>query len=313
MGNDLTIVMYHYVRDLKYSRYPKIKGLDIKLFKKQTQFFKNNYHFVRCEEVLEARYTNQTLPKNSLLLTFDDGYIEHYTNVFPILKENHIQGLFSVPGQLIAEHKVLDVNKIHFILSSSSVDNILKLIFGYLDYYRGLEHCFPENQELYQKLAIANRFDSADVVFIKRLLQVELEECLRKQMIDCLFQDCVGVEERVFAQELYMKKDQIEFMKREGMSFGIHGYTHDWLAFLEPQKVQADIEKALDVFDSVLDRNAWICCYPYGSYNETVVEIAKQFGAVAGLSTEVRIANLDQDDIMHLPRMDTNDFLYFKV
>ena len=50
MGNDLTIVMYHYVRDLKYSRYPKIKGLDIKLFKKQIQFFKNNYHFVRCEE-----------------------------------------------------------------------------------------------------------------------------------------------------------------------------------------------------------------------------------------------------------------------
>ena len=25
----VTIVMYHYVRDLKYSRYPDIKGLDI--------------------------------------------------------------------------------------------------------------------------------------------------------------------------------------------------------------------------------------------------------------------------------------------
>lgn len=29
----LTIIMYHYIRDLKKSRYPQIKGLDIHLFK----------------------------------------------------------------------------------------------------------------------------------------------------------------------------------------------------------------------------------------------------------------------------------------
>lgn len=34
----LTIAMYHYVRDLKYSRYPEIKGLDYKLFKQQIHF-----------------------------------------------------------------------------------------------------------------------------------------------------------------------------------------------------------------------------------------------------------------------------------
>ena len=31
--SNLTIVMYHYVRDLKNTRYPGIKGLDIDLFK----------------------------------------------------------------------------------------------------------------------------------------------------------------------------------------------------------------------------------------------------------------------------------------
>lgn len=30
----LYMVMYHYVRDLEYSRYPKIKGMDQELFKK---------------------------------------------------------------------------------------------------------------------------------------------------------------------------------------------------------------------------------------------------------------------------------------
>ena len=34
----LYIAMYHYVRDLKNSRYPDIKGLDISLFKQQIAF-----------------------------------------------------------------------------------------------------------------------------------------------------------------------------------------------------------------------------------------------------------------------------------
>ncbi|MGV8982708.1 hypothetical protein [Clostridium sp.] len=35
----VSIVMYHYVRDLKNSRYPEIKGLDYNLFKNQIDFF----------------------------------------------------------------------------------------------------------------------------------------------------------------------------------------------------------------------------------------------------------------------------------
>lgn len=31
----LFVVMYHYTRDLKHSRYPEIKGLDVSLFREQ--------------------------------------------------------------------------------------------------------------------------------------------------------------------------------------------------------------------------------------------------------------------------------------
>ena len=45
-NNKLTVVMYHYVRDLVHSRYPKIHGLQIELFREQVQFLKKNYNFV---------------------------------------------------------------------------------------------------------------------------------------------------------------------------------------------------------------------------------------------------------------------------
>lgn len=48
----LYIAMYHYVRDLKHSRYPNIKGMDIEIFKRQIAFFKANFTVVRMEDVL---------------------------------------------------------------------------------------------------------------------------------------------------------------------------------------------------------------------------------------------------------------------
>ena len=53
-NENLTVVMYHYVRDLKHSRYPAIKGLDVNLFKEQVLFLKKHYNFVTVEEVIAA-------------------------------------------------------------------------------------------------------------------------------------------------------------------------------------------------------------------------------------------------------------------
>ena len=52
--NKLKIVMYHYIRDLAHSRYPRIKGLDIEVFRKQIKYFKENFSIVRMEDVIFA-------------------------------------------------------------------------------------------------------------------------------------------------------------------------------------------------------------------------------------------------------------------
>ena len=75
----LYISMYHYIRDLIHSRYPEIKGMDFALFRKQLEFFSENFNVVRMEDVIAAISVGKKLPENALLLTFDDGYIDHYT------------------------------------------------------------------------------------------------------------------------------------------------------------------------------------------------------------------------------------------
>jgi len=74
----VTIVMYHYVRDLKHSRYPEIKGLDISLFYEQIMFLKKHYKFITMEMLIDSFENGSALPDKSVLLTFDDAYSDHF-------------------------------------------------------------------------------------------------------------------------------------------------------------------------------------------------------------------------------------------
>ena len=82
-GRRVTIVMYHFVRDLRRSRYPAIKGLDVERFAGQLAHIQRHYTVVRMEDVVAAaRDPGVALPPRALLLTFDDGYAEHYQTVW---------------------------------------------------------------------------------------------------------------------------------------------------------------------------------------------------------------------------------------
>jgi peptidoglycan/xylan/chitin deacetylase (PgdA/CDA1 family) len=306
-GQKLYIVMYHYTRDLIHSRYPNIKGLDKQIFRQQIDFMKNNFNIVTMEQVIEC-VLGGNLPKNSLLLTFDDGYIDNYIVAFPILEEFGVQGSFFIPGKTFATHQLLDVNKIHYILASANINELTEDVKKQMDHYRGIEFDYASTDELFDKYAVADRFDTKETVFVKRILQTVLPEKLRNIISSNLFEKYVGVSEEQLAYELYMTEDQIRTMKRHGMFIGIHGYDHYWLGNLSINKMRQDISAALDVMDEFIDRKCWVMNYPYGNYNPEVVSYIKEQGACIGLTTEVRVAEIGVDSAFELPRLDCNDF-----
>ena len=304
----LYIVMYHYIRNLKYSRFPEIKGLDLQLFKEQIQFFKEHFNIIKMEDVIAAYTDNYSLPEKAILLTFDDGYSDNYLNVFPILKEENIQGSFFIPGKTFVEHQLLDVNKVHSVLASTNITNLVQEVFKQLDYYRGKEFDIPSNEELFREYAKEERFDKKEVIFVKRILQTALPEKLRNIIASNIFAKYVGLSEEKFAYELYMNYDQIKCMKKSGMYIGLHGYDHYWLGNLESRKMEQDIDKALEVMSEVINPRLWVMNYPYGSYNDNVVNYIQNKGCALGLTTDLGIANLSINNKYLLPRLDTNDF-----
>src|SRR3989338_1334210 len=170
MPSKLSIIMYHYVRDLKHSRFPEIKGLATDQFLEQILFIKKHYHVICPKEAIEAVLNREPLPPKALLLTFDDGYADHYTQVFPILDQLRLSACFFPPARSVLEKKVLTVNKIHFILASVPDKNgIIEDIFSLIENNRNGYQL--KESDYYWSLVERSRYDTRESMFIKCILQ----------------------------------------------------------------------------------------------------------------------------------------------
>ena len=161
--------MYHFVRDLRNSRYPGIKGLSVDDFRGQIEYVRRRFMPIGVGDLLAALESpGQPLPPRPLLLTFDDGYRDHCDNVLPILMENGLTACFFPPAKAVTKHEVLDVNKIHFVLAVvPDKTRILTSLFALVDEARG-DFPLRDRDEYYEELAHPGRFDTAEVILIKR-------------------------------------------------------------------------------------------------------------------------------------------------
>jgi peptidoglycan/xylan/chitin deacetylase (PgdA/CDA1 family) len=309
MNRAVTIVMYHYVRDLEHSRYPAIKGLSIERFRRQLDHIQRLYTPISVDDLLQALSSpHRQLPPNSILLTFDDGYSDHFQNVFPLLDDRGILGCFFPPAQAVLEHKVLDVNKIHFVLASArSAWPLLDKVFDALAEFR-TEYSLKSREAYLLAISEKHRYDSREVTIFKRLLQRELPEPVRTEIVRRLFAEHVTSDEAAFACELYMSLDQIACLRRQGMHIGSHGYSHAWLNHLTSEAQAFEVDRSLEFLHKVGARkDDWTICYPYGGFNDSLLQVLSDRKCRLGFTVEARTADLDVDSRLTLPRIDTND------
>jgi peptidoglycan/xylan/chitin deacetylase (PgdA/CDA1 family) len=308
MTQPLTIVMYHYVRDLERSRFPAIKGLSLERFRRQLDYIGSRYTPVTVEAVLASMEGTARLPENAILLTFDDGYSDHFANVFPLLDARGIQGCFFPPAQAILEHRVLDVNKIQFVLASVlDAVALLDKVFATLPEFSS-DYDLKTREAYLGSITEQHRYDLREVTVLKRLLQRELPEPVRAEIVRRLFAEHITADEAAFAAELYISVEQIDCLRRHGMHIGSHGYTHVWLNSIPAPAQAEELDRSLAFLRRFgVTPDNWTICYPYGGFNETLLEQLRPRHCRLGFTVEARVAQIGGDDPLTLPRLDTND------
>ena len=127
---NIYVVMYHYVREKNNNNFPNLNVLEFKEFRRQIKYFKKNFNILDNNQFCEILNSKKIPKKKSILLTFDDGYFDHYHYVYPELFKNKISGLFYPTVDTIEKNVLLDVNKIQLVLEKEkNRDKLLKNIF----------------------------------------------------------------------------------------------------------------------------------------------------------------------------------------
>jgi len=303
----LTIVMYHYVRPIKNSEFPNIKGLEFDSFIKQLDYLQENFSVVTNDDVISSVKHKSKLPENACWLTFDDGYKDHHEYVLPELVRRNIVGAFFPPKVAIKDSKMLNVNSIHHILACCNNFDDLMFKLKNLSISFGMSQ--RELDNFFLKYAVSNRFDNSSTIFVKRMLQDVLPENIRNKITSLLFKEYVGTSQSDFAKKLYMNKEEISNLIKNNMFVGSHGSMHYRLDQISEEEQRNDLNQSLEFLEEIgAQVSDWVMCYPYGAYNDKTISIVKELGAIMGITTEARDAFIGKDNPLTLPRLDTNDF-----
>ncbi len=84
------ILMYHHIRDsvLPTENSAYFYSVKPQKLEQQLAFLKeNNYQVLSLGDLYESLESRSPLPPKSVVITFDDGYRDFYTNAFPIVKK----------------------------------------------------------------------------------------------------------------------------------------------------------------------------------------------------------------------------------
>lgn len=308
MSRLVTVVTYHYVRDTVSPQFPGLRYLPTRDFVKQLDALQKSHHFVRLRDCLEVITTGGELPENAALLTFDDGYMDHYLTVLPILNERGLSAVFFPTAHIASEEHVLDVHKIQFVLAAIGDERCLVSdLFSTLDRVR-TDYSLPSNDYFLRRFLFPGRFDTGHTTLLKRLLQRELPQPLRTKIVGELFRRYVTLDEKGFAEALYMHAKEFLKLKEYGMAVGSHGFDHVWLDTLAADEQAREIALSRIFLERLgVDRSEWTMAYPYGAYNGSLLEILRREGCRMAFTTKVGIAELRKNNLFTLERFDTND------
>jgi peptidoglycan/xylan/chitin deacetylase (PgdA/CDA1 family) len=279
---DLTVMMYHYVRDPGDAAEAGsgIAGLPLVRFAEQLEELAQRHTIVSWPMVRAALHGDNALPPKACLLTFDDGLRDHYLNVFPLLRARGLSGLFFMLARRPGEGLPLAF-KLHFLMAAMGYERFRDVIWQELDAQKK-EICLQAEPGYPQRWGPAGVF--------KAVLQRDLSDVV-EPLLSRLIAAEIGSEVEL-AGSLFVSQDQAREMAAGGMHCGGHSHRHPWFDWIGPEPLQAEIAASANWLAEV-EPGPWAFAYPYGGLNPAAAGVLAAHKFAAAFTTVEQTRHTD--------------------
>ena len=285
---ELTVMMYHYVRDRgdEAEAGSGIPGMPVRTFESQLDDLSKHHTFVTWPDVQQAVQGLRPLASSACLLTFDDGVLDHYINVFRILRSRKLSGLFFAMSRRENEGLTLP-HKIHFLLAKLGLPRLRDVIWKKLDSAQRERFAEAEKKYLlkYPPVSLDKHINLLKVV-LQRDLSTEVDPVLGN-----LFEEHIGSEKET-ARNYYLNAEQIREMTEGGMHFGGHTHSHPWFDWIDSETRNAEIKASAGWLQKV-ESGPWAFAYPYGGLSKDSPRLLQAHGFIAAFTTQTQRRHSD--------------------
>jgi peptidoglycan/xylan/chitin deacetylase (PgdA/CDA1 family) len=285
---DLTVMMYHYVRDPgdKAELNSGIPGMPVSHFESQLDFLIENYNIISWPILRDYLTHSTTFPSRACLLTFDDGVLDHYVNVYPALRKRHLSGLFFALARSAGMPMTL-AHKIHFLIAKLGINRLREDYLGLLDTSQRQAYALTDAR--YRPAFDSNSL-SNEVDIFKLILQRDLSS-ISDPILGELFRLHIGPEVEITSQ-FFLNAEQIEGMAAGGMYFGGHSQSHPWFDWITADSRWQEIDASRQWLSGIAP-GPWPFAYPYGGMNDRSSALLQAQGFLCAFTTKGQFTHSD--------------------
>lgn len=291
LRDDLRILAYHRVLE----PLPPGFSFDLELvsawaesFREQMALVRRRFHPMRFDEVLACLYAGRRLPRNAVLVTFDDGYDDNYRVAYPILHDLGVSAMFFVSTGHIDSGVPYSYDWLVHMLCVTEADTL----------------ALPELQIA---CALPPDLGKRRVVAANVLDRLKgLDEGSQARIIARLAREWRLPIPHRHPDCRPMTWAQLREMQDNGMEVGSHGVNHRMLAKLPPALMRAELVESRRRIGVELGRPAQVVSYPVGghdAFNREVETAARAAGYEMACSYVAGTSRPGPDTLFSLRRL----------
>lgn len=279
------ILMYHRVDNRNIDILPYYANLRVSLknFENQMKYLSKNYNVIPLQE-----FINGNTPKKSVILTFDDGYLDNYTNAYSILKKYNLPATFFVCPGLI-DGKLTWKHKFYYLINKIDSKDILREFIKLIE------------DKLIRNVAVE---EEDDPKFISEELQEILSLSDKKEEI---------VDEMLKTFDIHPKGNYFmswnNLNQIEGISIGSHGMDH--ISLNDCEDLEYELGKSKEIISKKVKNYINALTYPFGHFDKRIADYVKTCYD-SGLTTKPGLNKENGFELKRIAGINRNKFIFAK-
>ncbi len=277
----VTVITYHGVLSQGYKRWDNFVDNTLvseHSFRSQLRLLKKHYNLISPEDFLRWLREGRDLPAKAILLTCDDGLLNHLSVMLPVLQEEDLKCLFFVTGSSLGSTpEMLWHVELYLLLDQAPArDEPFHLQGNVIPPMSG-----DPRQRQSAWLSLVRNLSKIDAAARRRFLDDAAAKLgMPRSWAMRYFEDSL-----LRNRFQLLRSQELKQLAGAGMTIGAHTLSHPVLAEQSVDLARAEISKCRDALEQGLGREVWAVAYPFGdpaSVGAREFQLAEEAGYECG-------------------------------